>query len=797
MAKKKSGSGKSAKKSRERKSSGPGLPGLLDAFGGSHDVPDLRALIGEKSFQQFLQHAFDGQLSDMVERGDSPMDRALDLLDEAEYESPAKQAQLARKAIKICPDCSEAHVLLGDLVESEDEALVHYREAVAAGWRALGKNPRKEYGDHFWLALETRPFMSAKMNLARNLWGCGQVAEAISHYQEMLELNPNDNQGARHELANCLLREDRRADLTELLARYPKDGSPEMRYAAALLAFREEGNTPRSRKLLREAKKSNKHVLNYLVGGKAIPEELPDYISPGRDDEASAYAAGNLRNWSETDGAIPWVRQVFKLKVLEPSKAKKRPSAVMRWQHAAAELPQDGSEVWQVDVAPMLEFVEDAPDLAPWMTAIVREEDAAMVNFDMLPEQPTADEALSFVLQTMTQDERREPARPAAIEVRSKELYEAWRPICETLEIELLLCKSLPACEAAMEESSRASDLAGLASSVLRDAAAGELPSPDTLPQQVGESWIADVRPLPTWFEDEGTMIRPMMSMVIDDSNQALLMQDMAIERDADEELLWRVLLAAMAGPQDGDPRRPARIGFRTAELVERFGPRLAEFNIVAEVVGQLDAIDFMADELGRRMSGPDLPPALVDVPGITSERMRAFFQAAALFRKKAVWRQVPSDAILRVDRIAPEGPSWFGAVMGQSGMTYGLALYESLEDLLALMSGQIQAHEDAIKISSLSMTFGEAFDISPRDLDAQQREGWPVAGNEGYPNVVRVNPGGSMRPPLAWELDLISACLVGLPGFMYRPGANSTATCRIDGAEVTVRLNWLDEIEG
>lgn len=55
---------------------------------------------------------------------------------------------------------------------------------------------------------------------------------------------------------------------------------------------------------------------------------------------------------------------------------------------------------------------------------------------------------------------------------------------------------------------------------------------------------------------------------------------------------------------------------------------------------------------------------------------------------------------------------------------------------------------------------FGEAFEISARDHDAIERKGFDLAGPEAWPLVIRVDPGFVTRPPLAWEVELITACL-------------------------------------
>src|SRR5205823_5537025 len=106
-------------------------------------------------------------------------------------------------------------------------------------------------------------YMRAREGLAFNLWTAGRREEAIAHVQDMLRLNPSDNQGLRYTLAGWLLYLGRDDDLARLLEQYPDEGTAAWAYTRALLAFRQGGDTPESRKLLKAAKKTNKYVPAY------------------------------------------------------------------------------------------------------------------------------------------------------------------------------------------------------------------------------------------------------------------------------------------------------------------------------------------------------------------------------------------------------------------------------------------------------------------------------------------------------------------------------------------------------
>jgi tetratricopeptide (TPR) repeat protein len=278
-------------------------------------MANLHRLLGEQDFANVEEaNRFVGQLLDksggrMPSRpARTPVEEAQDLMYEAWDARGAQRVALARKALEISPDCADAYVLLAEeTARSLEQARDLYAQGVAAGERALGEQMFKEDAGHFWGILETRPYMRARAGLAQCWWLLGEREAAAAHYQEMLRLNPNDNQGVRDVLANCLLELGRDVELGKLLKDYKEDGSATWLYTWALWAYRQEGDGPGSRRRLKEALKQNKHVPDYLLGRKRIPRELPELIGFGDEDEAIAYAASALVNWRQTSGALEWL----------------------------------------------------------------------------------------------------------------------------------------------------------------------------------------------------------------------------------------------------------------------------------------------------------------------------------------------------------------------------------------------------------------------------------------------------------------------------------------------------------
>jgi len=215
-------------------------------------------------------------------------------------------------------------LLAEEEADTVGRALEYYRKGVEAGERALGDQFGEMTG-HFWGVLETRPYMRARQGLADTLWRMGQREEARSHFEEMLRLNPSDNQGIRYLLIMLLLELDRDADADKLLKRYKGDASATWHYTRALLEFRKGGAMDKANKALQKALKYNPHASPYLTGQKRIPNRLPDTIGFGDESEAVAYAADHLNHWRRSEGAVNWLQQQVAPqagKAPKPSKAK-------------------------------------------------------------------------------------------------------------------------------------------------------------------------------------------------------------------------------------------------------------------------------------------------------------------------------------------------------------------------------------------------------------------------------------------------------------------------------------------
>jgi tetratricopeptide (TPR) repeat protein len=235
-------------------------------------------------------------------------ERAQDLMYEAFEADDARRLELALEALEIDPECADAYVLLAEEgAETPEEKRDLYTRGVIAGERSLGKEAFREDVGDFWGILETRPYMRARCGLARCLWALGEREAAVGHYCEMLRLNPNDNQGIRDLLINCLLELGRDADVWSLLGQYEDDASATWAYSRAIAAFRRGGDSADARKRLAEALERNPHAPALLLGKKPIPKRLPDLVGFGDRSEAVAYASDNIGVWKQTPGALEWL----------------------------------------------------------------------------------------------------------------------------------------------------------------------------------------------------------------------------------------------------------------------------------------------------------------------------------------------------------------------------------------------------------------------------------------------------------------------------------------------------------
>jgi len=263
---------------------------------------DRRVMEGEmaRMFESLEQESIDPQVAE-----------AQNLMYAAwEEQNPARRIAMARKALKVSPDCADAYVLLAEEeADTVGRSLELYQQGAEAGKRALGEAYFQENAGHFWGLLRTRPYMRALEGMAACLWQMKLEDKALKVYQEMLRLNPNDNQGIRYLMINLLLGLNRDDELSKLLDEYQDDWSAVWTYSQALLEFRQSGASPKANRGLRAALEQNPLVPAYLSGKKRIPNQLPAYIGMGDENEAIAYAADHLNHWRRTPGALNWLEE--------------------------------------------------------------------------------------------------------------------------------------------------------------------------------------------------------------------------------------------------------------------------------------------------------------------------------------------------------------------------------------------------------------------------------------------------------------------------------------------------------
>jgi tetratricopeptide (TPR) repeat protein len=260
----------------------------------------------ENSHLVLEQRPFAGD--DLGPDGRNPLNVAEEILKAASDVPGARRVELARQALEVCRDCADAYVILAEeTARSLEGAKRLYEEGVTAGARAIGEGVLHGDPEKFGAAPGSQSYIRARTGLARCLWSMGDKQEAIGHCAEILRLNPSDQQGVRHILANWLLHEGLQQDLASLFEAFEDDTETSWLYTRALWAFGQEGACQKADEYLQEALRQNPYVPSYLLGLKKMPGILPRGGHTGDEREAISYIAEALNIWLKTDGALEWL----------------------------------------------------------------------------------------------------------------------------------------------------------------------------------------------------------------------------------------------------------------------------------------------------------------------------------------------------------------------------------------------------------------------------------------------------------------------------------------------------------
>jgi hypothetical protein len=301
---------------------------------------------------------------------------------------------------------------------------------------------------------------------------------------------------------------------------------------------------------------------------------------------------------------------------------------------------------------------------------------------------------------------------------------------------------------------------------------------------------------MPNWIRVGGKPVRPWVVLVTSRSNDLVLAHEMP-EDAPSAALLWDTLVQAMQHPAAGTPHRPTELQVRADERWGPLRPHLDEVGVGLTVSDELDQLDAVFNEMCEHVCGKPRP-GLLDVPGVTPEQVGSFYEAAASFFRQAPWKKVGYEAAIKVECDKYQSGPWFAVLMGQSGLTTGLALYEDLGALRRLWAGDRADDENARQSVATTVTFGEEWDIPVADLGAAKRYGWQVARPDAYPEVFHKERGLALRPPLAWELELVEGCLRAVPEFVtrHRQGdpAREESTVPVAPGQLKLVLSWVVE---
>jgi tetratricopeptide (TPR) repeat protein len=216
-----------------------------------------------------------------------------------------------REIIRRYPEYIDAHnhlALLQEVRGQHEAAFRRWKLAVEIGFSRLP--PGFEFGrDHIpWYVLDNRPFLRAFHSLGLRYFSRGRLRDGIAAFENTIDLNPDDNLGARMLLVGAYFAQGSPMTALELCDRFPDDAGAEILYGR-VLALYQLGRLEEAAETLHDAVESRPSIAVEIIAAIHDPPvaEVWDAFDFERLSEAYDYWESYGTFWENTPGAIGFV----------------------------------------------------------------------------------------------------------------------------------------------------------------------------------------------------------------------------------------------------------------------------------------------------------------------------------------------------------------------------------------------------------------------------------------------------------------------------------------------------------
>ncbi len=216
--------------------------------------------------------------------------------------------ELTRRALEIDPDCVDALAVRAFLDNEDAASLIDALEhAATVGEKNLGEEFFAEYMGDFWPLVEARPYLRTIKQLAEVLWTVGRRFDAVEHYINLLDLDPEDHTGNSVLLLGCYLAMGEVQRSWDILEEYDDDSA--IFKWGWVLCLLMAGSVEEAQDSLQDALETNPYVAPHLLGMAEPTEGQPAVVTIGSPEEAEVCVQIIGEAWEHNPEAQMWLHR--------------------------------------------------------------------------------------------------------------------------------------------------------------------------------------------------------------------------------------------------------------------------------------------------------------------------------------------------------------------------------------------------------------------------------------------------------------------------------------------------------